>query len=165
MKNKIKILLIINGLFLVLLLVGCIGSPTDKTQIMQVADNIEKAIEKKDVDIFMDNVSYNYSDPNGGTFDNHINNLPEEIFLKIEEAEDLVDFFSVFKIEPEVIIPESELVIADIYSTGKMTIQITLKACIFFGAICKDLYNENIEYNVDFIKEDEEWKIISLVEI
>jgi len=164
-KHKIKILLILSSFILFLSLVGCIGSPNDKTQIMQIADNIEKAIEKKDIDVFMENVSYNYSDPNGGTFDNHINNLPEKIFLKIEEAEDLVDFFSVFKIEPKVIIPESELVIADIYSTGKMTIQITLKACIFFGTICKDLYNENIEYNVDFIKEDEEWKIISLVEI
>ena len=45
-----------------------------------------------------------------------------------------------------------------------MTIEISLKACIAW-VICADLYNENIEYNVDFIKEDDEWKIISLTEI
>jgi len=68
-----------------------------------------------------------------------------------------------FKIEPKVTIPESDLVLADIYASGKMTIQITLKVCILWF-ICTDLYNENIEYDVNFIKEDEDWKIISLIE-
>jgi len=54
--------------------------------------------------------------------------------------------------------------VTDIYATGKMEIKISLKACVLW-VVCTDLYNENIEYNVDFIKEDEEWKIISLVEI
>ena len=45
-----------------------------------------------------------------------------------------------------------------------MTIQITLEVCVLLF-VCTDLYNENIEYNVDFIKEDDGWKIISLVEI
>lgn len=57
-KNKIKILLILSTLFLSLSLVGCIGS-SDKVQITQIAKNIEKAIEKKDVDLFMENISYN----------------------------------------------------------------------------------------------------------
>jgi len=163
-KNKIKILLILSILFLFLLLTGCIGSPTDEIQIMQIAENIEKAIEKKDVDIFMENISYDYSDTDGGTYDNRINNLSEEIFSKIEDAEDLVDFFSVFKIKPKVTVPESELVITDIYTSGKMKITISLKACVAW-IICTGLYNENIEYNVDFIKEDDEWKIISMAEI
>jgi len=163
-KSKIKILLIIASTLLLLLsLTGCIGSSTDETQIMQIAKNIEKAIEKKNVNLFMENISYNYSDEDGGTYDNHINGLPEVIFSKIEEAEDLVDILSIFKIEPKVTIPESDLVLTDIYASGKMTIQITLKACIFW-VVCTDLYNENIEYNVDFIKEDDEWKIISLSE-
>lgn len=165
MKNKIKILMIVNSLFLFLLLTGCFGLSTDETQIKQIAKSIEKAIEKKDVDLFMENISYNYSDIDGGTYDNHINNLPEEIFSKIEEAEDLVDIFSsIFKIEAKVTIPESDLVFADIYASGKMTIKISLKACILW-VVCTDLYNENIEYDVDFIKEDEDWKIISLIEI
>ena len=144
---------------------GCIGSSTDEAQIMQIAKNIEKAIEEKDVDLFMENISYDYSDTEGGTYDNHINGLPEEIFSNIEENEDLVDgIFSIFKIEPKVTIPESDLVIIDIYASGTMEIKISLKACVAW-VICTTLYNENIEYNVDFQKENEDWKIISMIEI
>ena len=161
-KNKIKILLLLSTLFLFLLLTGCIGSPTDEIQIMQIAENIEEAIEEKDVDLFMDNISYDYSDTDGGTYDNHINDLPEEIFSKIEDAEDLVDTFFILKIEIKVTIPESDLVITDIYASGKMNIKISLKACILW---CTTLYTENIEYDVDFQKEDDDWKIILLEEI
>ena len=164
-KNKIKILLVIaSTLFLFLSLTGCIGSSTDETQIMQIAENIEEAIEEKDEDLFMESISYNYSDTEGGTYDNYINDLPEEIFSKIEDAEDLVDAFSILKIKVKITIPESDLVITDIYANGKMNIKISLKACILW-TLCTTLYNEDIEYDVDFIKEDDEWKIISLVEI
>jgi len=112
----------------------------------------------------MENISYNYSDTNGGTYENHINGLPEEIFSKIEEAEDLVDTFSMFKIEQKFTIPESDIIVTDIYATRKMEIKISLKGCIFWF-ICTDLYNETINYNVDFIKENDDWKIISLTEI
>ena len=164
MKNKIKILMMVSVLFLFLLLTGCFGLSTDETQIKQIGKNIEKAIEKKSVDLFMENISYDYSDINGGTYDNHINGLPEEIFLKIEEAEDLADILSIFKIEAKVTIPESDLVLADIYASGNMTIKISLKACIFWSLLCATLYNENIEYDVDFQKEEDDWKIISLIE-
>ncbi|PKP57331.1 hypothetical protein CVT91_10900 [Candidatus Atribacteria bacterium HGW-Atribacteria-1] len=164
-ENKLKILAVIISIFLFLSLTGCLTSSTDETQIKQIGKNIEKAIEKKDVDLFMQNISYNYSDTEGGTYDNHINGLPEEIFSKIEEAEDLADILSIFKIEAKVNIPESDLVLADIYASGKMTIKISLKACILWSLLCTTLYNENIEYDVNFIKEDDEWKIISLTEI
>jgi len=163
-KNRIKIFIILSTLFLSLLLTGCIGSSTDETQITQIAKNIEKAIEEKDVDLFMENISYNYSDTEGGTYDNHINNLPEEIFLKIEDAEELVDFFSMFKIKQKVTIPEDDIIVTDIYATGEMEIKISLKGCILW-VICTDLYNETTEYNVDFIKEEDNWKIISMEEI
>jgi len=163
-KNMIRILTVIVGIFLLLFLVGCKSTGSDEAQITQIAKNIEKAIEKKDVDLFMENISYNYSDTKGGTYDNHINNLPEEIFSKIEDAEDLVDIFSMFKIEQKVTIPESDIVVTDIYATGKMEIKISLEGCIFW-VVCTDLYNENIEYNVDFIKENDDWKIISLEEL
>ena len=163
-KNKTKVLTITIIILTLLSLTGCLGTSTDETQIAQIAKNIEEAIEKKNVNLFMENISYNYSDPDGGTYDNHINNLPEEIFSKIEEAEDLVDVFSILKIEIKVTIPESNLVITDIYASGKLNIKISLEACIFW-VVCTDLYNENIEYDVDFIKEDDDWKIISLVEI
>jgi len=163
-KNKIKIFLILSTLFLFLSLTGCIDSSTDKVQIMQIAENIEKAIKEKDVDLFMENISYDYSDTEGGTYDNHINGLPEELFTKIEDAENLVDIFSMFKIEQKVIIPESDIIVTDIYATGKMEIKISLEGCILW-VICTDLYNETTEYNVDFIKEEDIWKIISMVEI
>jgi len=163
-KHKIKILLILSTLFLSLTLIGCIGSSTDEAQIMQIAENIEKALEKKEVDLFMENISYNYSDSNDGTYDNHINNLPEEIIAKIEDAEDLIDPFFIFKIDVKVTIPESDLVIVDIYASGNMEIKISLKACIAW-VLCTILYNETIEYDVDFQKENDDWKIISLVEI
>jgi cell division protein FtsL len=162
-KNSIKVLLIIIILSLLLFLTGCISSSTDETQIMQIAENIKKSIEKKNVDLFMENISFDYSDSNEGTYDNHINGLPEEIFSIIEEAEDLVDFYSMFKIEPKVSIPEKDIVLAETYATGKMEIKITLKVCIAW-VICTIIYNETREYNVDFIKEGEDWKIISLSE-
>jgi PBP1b-binding outer membrane lipoprotein LpoB len=162
-KNKTKILAITIIILTLLFLTGCLTSSIDETQIKQIAKNIEEAIEKKNVNLFMENISYNYSDPDSGTYDNHINHLPEELFLKIEEAEDLADVFSILKIEVKVIIPESDLVLTDIYASGKMTIKISLKACILW-VVCTDLYNENIEYDIDFIKEDDDWKIISLIE-
>jgi Na+-transporting NADH:ubiquinone oxidoreductase subunit NqrC len=163
-KKRMKILSIIISLLVFFSLVGCKSAGIDETQIMQIAKNIEEAIEEKDVDLFMENISYNYSDTEGGTYDNHINNLPEEIFSKIEDAEDLVDAFSILKIEIKVTIPENGLVLTDIYASGKMNIKISLKACILW-TLCTTLYNENIEYNVDFIKENDDWKVISLTEI
>jgi hypothetical protein len=163
-KNFKKIMVLIVGLIVVFILVGCAGNNSDKIKISEMSKNIEEALKEKDADLFMENISSNYSDPNGGTYDNHINNLPEEIFSKMEDAEDLIDFWGIFNIKPNVTIPESDLILADLYASGKMTIEITLEACIAW-VICTDLYNENIEYNVDFQKEDDDWKIISLIEI
>jgi len=163
-KNSINILLVIISLSLLLSLTGCIASSTNEAQIKQIAKNIEEAIKGKDVDLFMENISYNYSDPDGGTYDNHINNLPEEIFSKLEEAEDLIDIYPLLKIETKVTIPESDLVVADMYASGKMTIKISLKACVAW-VVCANLYNDTSEYTVDFIKETDDWKIISLIEI
>jgi hypothetical protein len=164
-KNKAKIGALTISLVLILSFAGCIGSSTDEVQIGQIAENIEEAIEEEDEDLFMESISSNYSDTEGGTYDNYINDLPEEIFSKIEDAEDLIDIFSsIFKIEAKVTIPESDLVITDIYASGKLNIKISLKACILW-TLCTTIYNENIEYEVDFQKEDDDWKIISLLEI
>ena len=163
-KKRMKILSIIISLLVIFSLAGCKSAGTDEVQIGQIAKNIEEAIEEKDEDLFMESISYNYSDTEGGTYDNYINDLPEEIFSKIEDAEDLIDAFSILKIEIKVTIPESDLAITDIYASGKMNIKISLEACIFW-VMCTDLYNENIKYNVDFQKEDDDWKIISMEEI
>ena len=165
-QNKVKISALMIGLFIVLLSVGCLTSSTDEVQIKQIGKNVENAIEEKDVDLFMENVSYDYSDSNGGTYDNYINNLPEEIISQIELAEELIDSFSYFlEIIADVSIPDDELVFADIYANGKMKIGIYLKACIFWNLLCTTLYTDNVEYNVDFIKEGDDWKIISMIEM
>jgi len=164
MKNKIKILMIVSGLFLFLLLAGCFGLSTDETQIMQIGKNIEKAIEKKNVDLFMENVSYNYSDPDGGTYDNHIKGMPEDIILKIELVETLLDPLPGLNVVTNVSI--YSLIITDPYATGKMKITISLKLCIIGCISYPGTDKENIKYNIDFQKEDDdEWKIISMIEI
>ena len=166
MKNKIKILMVVSGLFLFLLLVGCLGLSSDETRIEQIAKNIEKAIKEKDVDLFMENISYNYSDDAGGTYDNHINNFLENIISQVELAEALVLPVSILKIVVDVSIPKSDLVLADIYATGKMEVTISLKMCLIGCVPIPWVDTEEIrEFDINFIKENEEWKIISLVEI
>lgn len=165
-KNKTKVLTITIIILTLLFLTGCLGSSTDETQIKQIAKNIEKAIEKKNVNLFMENISYNYSDEDGGTYDNHINGFPEDIISQIELAEDLVGSIPGLKIVVDVSIPENELIIVETFATGKMEINISLKIC-FIGCIPIPWIDaeETMLFNVDFIKENEDWKIISLSEI
>jgi len=167
-QNKVKIGALMIGLFMVLLLTGCIISSTDKTKIKQIGKNIENAIEDKDVDLFMQNISYEYSDPNGGTYDNHINSLPEDIISQIKLAESFADSVSgLLKISTDISI--TDLVVAEQYASGKMKTEFSLKVCFLWSTICLSIPGVNAEesrnYSVDFIKEDDdEWKIISMVE-
>ena len=160
-KDKIKVSIIIIGIFLCLLSAGCITSSTDATKIEQIGKNIENAIEDKDVDLFMENISFDYSDPDGGTYDNHINSLPEEIFSKIDLIETLLD--SVPGLQIVINVSIYDLIINEPYATGKMKINISLKLLGVVSFPGTD--DENLEYNADFIKEDDDWKIISLIEI
>ena len=168
MKNKIKILMIVSGLFLFLLLAGCFGLSTDETQIKQIAKNIEKAIEKKDVDLFMENISYNYSDEDGGTYDNHINGLPEDIISQMELAESLASsVYDNLKVVADVAI-SNLTVVEEQYASGKMEIKFSLKICLVDGFFCAPIpwvdAEELKEYDIDFQKEDDDWKIIFLME-
>jgi len=166
-KNSISILLVIISLSLLLSLTGCIGSSTDEIQIKNIAKNIEKAIEDKDVDLFMENISYNYSDDDGGTYDNHINNFPEGIISQMELAESFANSVSgLLKITTDISI--TDLVVAEQYASGKMKTEFSLKVCFLWSTICLSIPGVNAEdlkeYAVDFIKEDDDWKIISLIE-
>jgi len=160
-KDKIKVSIIIIGIFLCLLSAGCITSSTDATKIEQIGKNIENAIEDKDVDLFMENISFDYSDPDGGTYDNHINGLPEETFSRIGLIETLLD--SVPGLQIVINVSIYDLIINEPYATGKMKINISLKLLGVVSFPGTD--DENLEYNADFIKEDDDWKIISLIEI
>jgi hypothetical protein len=167
-QNKVKIGALMIGLFIVLLSVGCITSSSDNAKIIQIGKNIEKAIKDKDVDLFMQNISYDYSDSNGGTYDNHINNLPEDIISQIELAEAFANSVSgLLKITADVSI--TDIVVAEQYASGKMKTAFSLKVCVLWGSICIPIpgidTEESIEYNVDFIKEGDDWKIISMIEM
>lgn len=169
-KNRTKITIITISLFLLLTLAGCLFSSTDETKIEQIGKNIENAIEEKDVDLFMENISFNYSDPNGGTYDNHINYLPEDIISQMELAESFANSVSgLLKITTDISI--TDLVIAEQYASGKMKTEFSLKVCVLWSTICLSIPGVNAEesknYNVDFIKEEDndDWKIISLTEI
>lgn len=166
-KNRTKIVSIIISLFLLLTLAGCLFSSTDETKIEQIGKNIENAIKEKDVDLFMENVSFDYSDSNGGTYDNHINNLPEGIISQMELAEAFANSVSgLLKITTDVSI--TDLVVAEQYASGKMKTAFSLKVCILWSSICIPIPGVNDEesrnYSVDFIKEDDNWKITSLIE-
>ena len=167
-KDKIKVSIIIMGIFLFLLSAGCITSSTDETKIEQIGKNIENAIEDKDVDLFMENISFDYSDPDGGTYDNHIDNLPEDIISQMELAEAFANsVFGWLNITIDVSI--TDLVVAEQYASGKIKIKYSLKVCVFWGSICIPIpgvdAEESIDCTVDFIKENDDWKIISLIEI
>jgi len=167
-ENRTKITIITICLFLLLTLAGCLFSSTDETKIEQIAENIENAIEEKDVDLFMENVSYNYSDSNGGTYNNHINYLPEGIISQMELAEAFANSVSgLLKITTDVSI--TDLVVAEQYASGKMKTAFSLKVCVLWSSICLPIPGVNDEesrnYSVDFIKEDDNWKIISLTKI
>jgi hypothetical protein len=167
-KSKIKILFIIISILISLSLAGCLGLSTDETQIKQIAKNIEKAIEKKDIDLFMENISYNYSDDDGGTYDNHINNLPEDIISQMELAESLASsVYDNLRVVADVAI-SNLTVVEEQYASGKMEIEFSLKICLVDGFFCAPVpwvdAEEITEYAVDFIKEDDNWKIISLSE-
>lgn len=167
-ENRTKITIITISLFLLLTLAGCLFSSTDETKIEQIAENIESAIEEEDVDLFMENVSFDYSDLDGGTYDNHINYLPEGIISQMELAEAFANSVSgLLKITIDVSI--TDLVVAEQYASGKMKTAFSLKVCILWSSICIPIPGVNDEesrnYSVDFIREDDDWKIISLTEI
>jgi hypothetical protein len=59
-------------LLVLFLFVGCAGggiTDPDEMGIHAIADSIKTAIETKNVNMFMSNISLNYSDTEGGTYE------------------------------------------------------------------------------------------------
>lgn len=166
-KSIIKISIVAIAIFLVLSLVGCIcwdiiTTAADKAKILQIGKNIGKALEQKDVGLFMQNISYYYSDTDGNTFDT-IDSLAEELISHVEEIEDLDD--SMFE-NVVVDVSINNLVLAELYANGEMDIEISVK---YFNIIPPfwptDSYPKIILFDVDFQKSGSEWEIISMEEI
>ena len=166
-KRIVKILIVAIAIFLVLSLVGCISweiitTAADKAKILLIGKNIEKALEQKDVGLFMQNISYYYSDTDGNTFST-IDSLVEELISQVEEIEDLAD--SMFE-DVVVDVSISNLVLAELYANSEMKIEISVK---YFNVIPPfwptDNYPKIILFDVDFQKNGSEWEIISMEEI
>jgi len=165
-KSIKKISIVAIAIFLILSLAGCniweiITTAADKAKILQIGKNIEKALEQKDVGLFMQNISYYYSDTDGHTFYT-VDGLAEELISQVEEIEDLAD--SMFE-DVVVSVSIKNLVLAELYANGEMEIEISLK---YFNVIPPfwptDNYPKIIIFDVDFQKNGSQWEIISMEE-
>jgi len=129
------------------LLVGCAGggiTDPDEIGIHAIADSIKTAIENKDVDMFMTNVSLNYSDPEGGTY-NSIYAMAQSMISEIEAAEEMAGSSVV-----NLVISSSISNLTVLGSTANSDLELTISAKVLFFTV----YSEDITF----------WKIISMVE-
>ena len=165
-KSIKKISITAIAIFLILSLAGCdiwgiINTAADKAKILQIGKNIEKALEQKDVSLFMQNISYDYSDTDGHTCDT-VDGLAEELISQVEEIEELAG--SAIK-DVVVDVSISNLVLAELYANGEVEIEISVK---YFNIIPPfwptDNYPKIILFDVDFQKNSSQWEIISMEE-
>ena len=165
-KNKmaIKINKVVKLLFLLLVLfsligcsagnIGLVTTDLDNLEIKAIADSIKTAIENKDVNMFMSNISLDYSDSYGGTYDT-IYTMAQDMVDEIESAEEMAGSYGVNLTVNTII---SNLIIADTIAYSDL--KITVNAKLLFLTV----YSYSMDFEVIFQKEDTDWKIISLVE-
>lgn len=148
-------------LFVLFSLIGCsvgnIGLVTtdlDNLEIQAIADSIKTAIENKDVDMFMSNISLDYSDSEGGTYES-IHTVAQEMVDEIEAAEEMAGSYGV-NLSVNVVI--SNLIIVDTIASSDL--KITINAKFLFITV----YSYSMDFEVNFQKEGIGWKIISMLE-
>jgi hypothetical protein len=134
--------------------IGTIDTDIDELEIQAIADSIRTAIENKDVDMFMSNISLDYSDSYGGTYDT-IYAMAQDMVDEIEAAEDMA---STYGVNLTVNASISDLIIVD--STANSDFKITVNAKVLFITV----YSYSMDFEVNFQKEDTGWKIISMLE-
>jgi len=167
-KKCIKILITIISLSLILLFTGCniwesITSATDNAKILQIGENIGIALQQKDVSLFMQNISYSYSDADGNDF-NTVDSIAEELISQVEEIETLAADSLIKDVAVDVGI--NDLVLAELYANGEMEISISIKYFNYIPTFWpNDNYPKIILFNVDFQKNSSEWEITSMEEI
>ncbi len=145
----------------VFLLAGCsagnlntVLTDSDEVMIKTIADSIKTAIENKDVDMFMSNISLDYSDSEGGTYES-IRAMAQDMVSEIESAEDMAITYGVnLTVNTSI----SNLIIINSIANSDFTI--TVNAKLLFITV----YSYSMDFEVVFQKEDTGWKIISLVE-
>jgi len=74
--------------------IGLVTTDSDDLEIQAIADSIKTAIENKDVDMFMSNISLDYSDSEGGTYES-IHTMAQDMVSEIENAEEMVGSYGV----------------------------------------------------------------------
>jgi len=142
-------------LLVLFLLVGCAGgviTDPDEILIHAIADSIKTAIEDKDVDMFMTNVSLDYSDSAGGTYES-IHTIAQSMVSEIEAAE------GSYGVNLTINSSISNLVVVD--SIANLDLKITISAKVLFLTV----YSENITFETIFQKEGTNWKITSMMEM
>ena len=158
MKNGVKLAFFLLVLFL---LVGCstgnigiITNDLDELEIQAIADSIKTAIENKDVDMFMSNISLDYSDSYGGTYES-IHAMAQDMVNEIEAAEEMAGSYGVnLAVNTSI----SNLIIVD--SIASSDFKITINAKFLFITV----YSYSMDFEVNFQKEGTGWKIISMLE-
>ena len=152
------------SLFLLLvlfLLIGCsaeniglVTTDSDDLEIQAIADSIKTAIENKDVDMFMSNISLDYSDSEGGTYES-IHTMAQDMVSEIEAAEEMAGSYGVnLTVNTSI----SNLIIVD--SIASSDFKITISAKFLFITV----YSYSMDFEVNFQKESSGWKIISMLE-
>ena len=158
LNGFIKMVIIITC---VLLLAGCsagnlntVLTDSDEVMIKAIADNIKSAIENKDVDMFMSNISLDYSDSKERTY-NSIYAMAQDIVDEIEAAEELATSYGVNLTTDTSI---TDLIIVG--SEASSNLKITVNAKLLFVTV----YSYEMAFEVVYQKENGEWKIISILE-
>ena len=145
-------------LLVLFLLVGCAGggiTDPDEIKIHAIADSIKTAMENKDVNMFMSNISLDYSDSEGGTYDS-IYVMAQNIVSEIEAAEEMASSYGVnLTINTSI----SNLIIVG--SMSNLDLKLTISAKVLFITI----YSYDITFETIIQKEGTTWKIISMIEI
>jgi hypothetical protein len=140
------------------LLAGCAGgiviTDPDEIKIHAIADNIKTAIKNKNVDMFMSNISLNYADSEGGTYES-MHTMAQDMISQIEEAEETAGSYGVSLTVNTSI---SNLLITS--PTASSDFKITVSAKLLFVTV----YSYSMDFEVNFQKEDTGWKIISMLE-
>lgn len=148
-------------LFILFLLIGCsagnlstVTTDIDELEIQAIADSIKTAIENKDVDMFMSNISLDYSDSYGGTYDT-VYAMAQDMVDEIEADEDMA---STYGVNLTVNVSILNLIIVDTIANSDF--KITVNAKVLFLTV----YSYSMDFEVNFQKEDTGWKIISMLE-
>ena len=145
-------------LLVLFLLVGCAGGGStdpDEIMIQAIADSIKTAMENKDVNMFMTNISLDYSDSAGGTYES-IHTMAQRMVSEIEAAEEMASSYGVnLTINSSI----SNLIV--IGSTANSDLKLTISAKVLFVTV----YSDDITFEVIHQKEGTSWKITSMMEI